>query len=317
MLRPFRKEWFRSIVRSDQGYSVSTRIRKAVFPVAGLGTRFLPATKSIPKEMLPVVDKPLIQYAVEEALEAAIDRLIFITSRKKHAISDHFDTAFELETKLSDSGKTELLARITEIIPEHVSRVHVTQPQPLGLGHAVLCAESVVGDEPFAVLLADDMVLNRGPGALAQMVDLYNRTGSSVLGVEEIQPEMTTSYGVVGVTDNDQGLKSIQTMVEKPQPEDAPSNLGVVGRYVLTPGVFRCLHDVKPGVGGEIQLTDGIAALLDSEEVLALPFDGVRYDCGSQEGYVRATIDHALELPELRDAVLEHITAVLGRAEYQ
>ncbi len=282
-----------------------------MFPVAGMGTRFLPATKSIPKEMLPVVDKPLIQYAVEEALAAGIDTLIFITSRKKHAISDHFDTAFELETRLSNAGKNDLLSRITDIIPDSVRRVHITQPEALGLGHAILCAESVVGDEPFAIILADDMVLNRGPGALAQMVALHNRTGASVLGVEKIPPELTSSYGVVGVDVSPDGLQSIHTIVEKPKPSDAPSNLGVVGRYILSPRIFEHLHEVKPGVGGEIQLTDGIARLLQTEQVLALPFEGVRYDCGSPEGYVRATIDHALELDDLRDAVLAHIRAVL------
>ncbi len=289
-------------------------VRKAVFPVAGLGTRFLPATKSIPKEMLPVVDKPLIQYAVEEALEAGIDTLIFITSRSKHAIADHFDTAFELQTRLAETGKTDLLARVTDIIPDHVSRVYVTQLEPLGLGHAVLCAESVVGDEPFAIILADDMVLNRGPGALAQMVALHDRTGASVLGVEQIAPEKTRSYGVVGVTEDAEGLRSIHTIVEKPAFEDAPSNLGVVGRYLLSPKIFSCLRDVKPGVGGEIQLTDGIAALLHSETVLALPFEGIRFDCGSREGYVRATVDHALELDDLREPILAHIRDLLQRA---
>ena len=283
--------------------------------MAGLGTRFLPATKSIPKEMLPIVDKPLIQYAVEEALEAGIDTLIFITSRKKHAISDHFDIAFELQTRLSSSGKTELLSRVTEIIPDHVSRVHVTQPEALGLGHAVLCAESVVGDEPFAVILADDMVLNRGPGALAQMVSLYEKTGSSVIGVEQIPPELTRSYGVVGVEEDDQGNKRIHTIVEKPTAEEAPSDLGVVGRYILSSEVFPLLHSVQAGVGGEIQLTDGIAALLKSETILALPFVGRRYDCGSREGYVRATIDHALEMDDLREPILAHIRDTLRRLE--
>jgi UTP--glucose-1-phosphate uridylyltransferase len=294
--------------------AVTKRVRKAVFPVAGLGTRFLPATKSIPKEMLPVVDKPLIQYAVEEALEAGIETLIFITSRSKHSISDHFDTSFELETRLAAAGKTELLARISDIIPERVSRVHVTQTEALGLGHAILCAESVVGDEPFAIILADDMVLNRGQGALAQMVGLHERTGASVVGVEEIPPELTRSYGVVGVSEKTPGLKSIHTIVEKPHFKDAPSNLGVVGRYLLSPGIFACLRAVIPGVGGEIQLTDGIAALLKSEPVLALPLEGTRFDCGSREGYVRATIDHALELEDLRGPVLAHIRAVLKRA---
>ena len=297
-------------------------VRKAVFPVAGLGTRFLPATKSIPKEMLPIVDKPLIQYAVEEALEAGIDTLIFVTSRKKHAISDHFDTAFELETRLADAGKMELLARIKAIVPENVSRVHVTQSEALGLGHAILCAESVVGDEPFAILLADDMIRSQGRGALAQMVDAYEQTGASVIGVEEIPQDRTRSYGIVGVNQfgsnhsvdpSEGGLQEIHTIVEKPAPEDAPSRLGVVGRYVLSPHVFSCLRDVQAGAGGEIQLTDGIAAMLKSHQVLACPFSGVRYDCGSRQGFIKATIDYALEHHDLRDDMLEHMSGILGQ----
>jgi UTP--glucose-1-phosphate uridylyltransferase len=286
-------------------------VRKAVFPVAGLGTRFLPATKSIPKEMLPIVDKPLIQYAVEEALEAGIDTLIFVTSRKKHAISDHFDTSFELETRLADAGKAELLARITEIVPENVSRVHVTQSEALGLGHAILCAESVVGDEPFAILLADDLIRSQGRGALAEMVDVHDQTGASVIGVEEIPQEMTRSYGIVGVNHSAGGLQEIHTIVEKPAPEDAPSRLGVVGRYVLSPHIFSCLRDVQAGAGGEIQLTDGIAAMLNSHRVLACPFSGVRYDCGSRQGFIKATIDYALEHNDLRDGILEHMSGIL------
>ena len=287
------------------------QVRKAVFPVAGLGTRFLPATKSIPKEMLPIVDKPLIQYAVEEALEAGVDTLIFVTSRKKHAISDHFDTAFELETKLAESGKTGLLDRITGIVPDGVSRVHVTQPEALGLGHAILCAESVVGDEPFAILLADDMVRNDGPGALSQMAEVYRETGSSVIGVEEIPEEMTRSYGMVGVDVNSRGYQVIHTMVEKPAPEDAPSSLGVVGRYILDSSVFSYLRGVPAGAGGEIQLTDGIAAMLKSHPVLALAFEGERYDCGSRHGFIRATIDYALDHDGLREDMLAHMHELL------
>ena len=286
-------------------------VRKAVFPVAGLGTRFLPATKSIPKEMLPIVDKPLIQYAVEEALEAGIDTLIFVTSRKKHAISDHFDTAFELQARLAEDGKTDLLERVIGIVPDGVRRVHVTQPEALGLGHAILCAESVVGDEPFAVLLADDMIRNDGPGALVQMVDVYQQNGSSVIGVEEIPDELTSSYGVVGIEVNEQGHKAIHTMVEKPATEDAPSRLGVVGRYILDSSVFGHLREVSPGAGGEIQLTDGIAAMLKTHPVLALPFEGERYDCGSRKGFIRATIDYALEDDGLREDMIEHMRVVL------
>jgi len=289
------------------------RIRKAVFPVAGLGTRFLPATKSIPKEMLPIVDKPLIQYAVEEALEAGIDTLIFITSRKKHAISDHFDSEFELETRLAADGKNDLLERIVGIVPDHVNRVHVTQPEALGLGHAILCAESVVGDEPFAILLADDMIRNDGAGALAQMIDLYRQTGASVIGVEEVAEELTSSYGIVGVRENPAGHMAIETIVEKPQPANAPSRLGVVGRYVLDPSVFAHLRHVQAGAGGEIQLTDGIAALLATHPVLALPLVGERYDCGSRHGFIKATIEYAVDHDDIREDMLDHMQAVLAR----
>ncbi|MEJ2384436.1 MAG: UTP--glucose-1-phosphate uridylyltransferase GalU [Xanthomonadales bacterium] len=286
-------------------------VRKAVFPVAGMGTRFLPATKSIPKEMLPIVDKPLIQYAVEEALEAGIETLIFITSNKKHAISDHFDSDFELETKLTRSGKHDLLERIVDIVPEHVDRVYVTQMEALGLGHAILCAASVVGDEPFAVLLADDMVKNDGPGALAQMVDVYARTGASVIGVEEVPRKKTASYGIVGVEEDAHGFNAIRTMVEKPQPEDAPSNLGIIGRYVLDGSVFGYLRDVQAGSGGEIQLTDGIAAMLDEHPVIALPLAGERYDCGSRHGFIEATIKYAMDHDDIRDDMLDHMTGLL------
>jgi len=293
-----------------------TRVRKAVFPVAGWGTRFLPATKSIPKEMLPIVDKPLIQYAVEEAIEAGIDTLIFVTSRKKHAISDHFDTAFELETRLSESGSTELLERITGIVPDHVTRVHVTQSEALGLGHAILCAESIVGDEPFAILLADDMILNQGPGVMAQMVEAHRETGGSVIGVEQIPREMSRSYGMVAVEPTAGPAQKILTIVEKPAPEDAPSDLGVVGRYILSSAIFRHLRKVQAGAGGEIQLTDGIARMLSSDEVLAFPFSGVRYDCGSHNGFIKATIDYALEHDHLRDDILEHMSRLLRESGY-
>jgi len=289
-------------------------VRKAVFPVAGLGTRFLPATKSIPKEMLPIIDKPLIQYAVEEALSAGIDTLIFVTSRKKHAISDHFDTAFELQARLAEDGKTDLLERVTSIVPDGVRRVYVTQPEALGLGHAILCAETVVGDEPFAILLADDMIRNDGPGALAQMVDVYQQDGASVIGVEEIPDELTSSYGVVGVEVNEQGQNAIHTMVEKPATQDAPSRLGVVGRYILDASVFDYLRKISAGAGGEIQLTDGIAAMLGTHPVLALAFEGERYDCGSRQGFIRATIDYALEDDGLREDVLDHMFELLSNS---
>jgi UTP--glucose-1-phosphate uridylyltransferase len=294
--------------------TLSQKIRAAVFPVAGRGTRFLPATKASPKEMLPIVDKPLIQYAVEEALEAGIETLIFVTSRKKHAISDHFDSAFELETKLARDGKTELLERITGVVPDSVTRVHVTQTEALGLGHAILCAESVVGDEPFAILLADDLIRCSGAGALSQMVEVHGQSGASVIGVEEIPLERTGSYGIVGVTEEEGGQRAVHTIVEKPAPEAAPSRLGVVGRYILDPAIFRHLHEVKPGAGGEIQLTDGIAAMLDGHPVLAYPFTGVRYDCGSHRGFIRATIDYALEHDSLRGDILDHMQGQLEKA---
>ena len=289
------------------------RIRKAVFPVAGFGTRFLPATKSIPKEMLPIVDKPLIQYAVEEALEAGIDTLIFITSRKKHAISDHFDSEFELETRLAAEDKQDLLERITGIVPDRVSRVHVTQPEALGLGHAILCAESVVGDEPFAILLADDMIRNDGAGALAQMTEVHRQTGASVIGVEEVPEALTSSYGIVGTRDNGQGFMEIETIVEKPRPAEAPSRLGVIGRYIMDSSIFACLRNVRPGAGGEIQLTDGIAALLATHPVLALPLIGERYDCGSRHGFIKATIDYAMDHDDIREDMLGHMQSVLAR----
>jgi UTP--glucose-1-phosphate uridylyltransferase len=286
-------------------------VTKAVFPVAGLGTRFLPATKSIPKEMLPIVDKPLIQYAVEEALEAGIETLVFVTSRKKHAISDHFDTAFELQTRLAAAGKSELLERITGIVPESISLVYVTQAEALGLGHAILCAESVIGDEPFAILLADDLIRNPGNGALSQLIEVHNQTGASVIGVEEIPEEKTRSYGVVGVKTDENGRQAIHTMVEKPAPEDAPSRLGVVGRYVLSSSIFARLRTVQAGAGGEIQLTDGISQMLGSETVLACPFEGIRYDCGSRQGFIRATMDYAVDDAGLRDGILEHMAKLL------
>jgi UTP--glucose-1-phosphate uridylyltransferase len=263
--------------------------------------------------MLPIVDKPLIQYAVEEALEAGVDTLIFITSRNKHAISDHFDTAFELETKLAAAGKTDLLERVTGVVPDHVSRVHVTQPEALGLGHAILCAESVVGDEPFAILLADDMIRNEGPGALAQMTGIYQQTGASVIGVEEVPEQLTSSYGIVGARENAQGLMEIETIVEKPRPAEAPSRLGVVGRYVLDPAIFSYLRGVRAGAGGEIQLTDGIAALLATHPVLALPLIGERFDCGSRHGFIKATIEYAMDHDDMRDDILDHMQLLLAR----
>lgn len=286
-------------------------IRKAVFPVAGLGTRFLPVTKSVPKELLPVVDKPLIQYAVEEALAAGFDTLIFVISPSKEAIADYFDKADEIEARLEHQGKRDLLEKLRGIIPESVSISVVIQEEALGLGHAVLLTAEEVGDEPLAVVLPDDMILDKGRGALRQLVDLYNDTGASILGVETVPREDTRKYGVVGVDTNAQGHMRVREIVEKPEPEDAPSNLGVVGRYLLTPDVFHHLRQTGAGVGGEIQLTDAIAAMLENSNVLACAFEGVRYDCGSRRGFLKATIDYALADPELHDDVLAHISARL------
>jgi UTP--glucose-1-phosphate uridylyltransferase len=285
-------------------------IRKAVFPVAGLGTRFLPATKSIPKEMLPIVDKPLIQYAVEEAVEAGIETLIFVTSHKKRAILDHFEPDMDLEFLLLGQGKDKLRSRISNIIPPHVSTEYVIQEEALGLGHAVWCAKPLVGDEPFAVLLADDLIRSSAAGCLKQMVDEYHATGAGSIGVEKIPASMTDRYGVVSVQEDATGRDYIREIVEKPAPELAPSNLGVVGRYILPGEIFSLLESVQAGVGGEIQLTDAIAKQLGSQPLLAHAFEGVRYDCGSRQGFIRATVDYALEHADLRDDLLAYFNTV-------
>jgi UTP--glucose-1-phosphate uridylyltransferase len=276
-------------------------IRKAVFPVAGLGTRFLPATKASPKEMLPVVDKPLIQYAVEEAAAAGITEMIFITGRGKRSIEDHFDKAYELEAELSARGKHVLLEAVQDAIPKGINCVYIRQAEPLGLGHAVLCARSVVGDEPFAVLLADDLMQPGSDGVpvLRQMVDVYAKHHSSVLAVQEVPREETSSYGIVSCRPWGDRTARITGIVEKPKPEDAPSTLAVVGRYVLTPLVFEHLAATAPGAGGEIQLTDALALLIKDEPVLAYEFVGTRYDCGSKIGYLQASVELALRHPEV------------------
>lgn len=274
------------------------KVSKAVFPVAGLGTRFLPATKASPKEMLNVVDKPLIQYAVEEAVAAGITDMIFVTGRNKRAIEDHFDKAYELETELEAKGKQDLLELVRNILPKHVSCAYVRQPEALGLGHAVLCARPLIGDEPFAVILADDLIAAQKP-VMQQMVELYAQTQSSVIGVQEVPRADAGSYGIVVAKPNDEGLLKLSGIVEKPKPEDAPSTLAVVGRYILSPRIFRHLINAQPGKGGEIQLTDAIAALLEEERVLALPFEGTRYDCGSKLGYLQATLAYACQHPEV------------------
>lgn len=297
---------------------MSVRIRKAVFPVAGLGTRFLPATKTVPKEMLPIIDRPLIQYAVDEAVEAGCDTLVFVTNRYKHAVADYFDKAYELEQKLEQSGKTEQLELIRNVLPKGVRAVFVTQAEALGLGHAVLCAKPVIGDEPFAVLLPDDLIWNRGPGALTQMADAAQASGASMIAVQDVPRDQTGSYGIVA-TDSFQNRQGrINAIVEKPQPDVAPSTLAVVGRYVLNPRIFSLLETTTPGAGGEIQLTDAIAALLKEEAVNAYRFQGTRFDCGTHIGLVEATIRYALDHEKLSDSarqLMQNALAELGVEE--
>ncbi|MCU7922188.1 MAG: UTP--glucose-1-phosphate uridylyltransferase GalU [Candidatus Thiodiazotropha sp. (ex Dulcina madagascariensis)] len=284
------------------------KIRKAVFPVAGMGTRFLPATKANPKEMLPVVDKPLIQYAAEEAEEAGVQSLVFITGRNKRSIPDHFDKAYELESELQEAGKTELLQKVQNVLPADVSCIYLRQAEALGLGHAVLCAEPVVADEPFAVILADDLIRgDDGVGALAQMAAVYERYQCSVILVEEVPAEETAKYGIVEIENDDGETANITSIVEKPKPEDAPSNLAVVGRYILTPRIFDLLKETGRGAGGEIQLTDAIAELLKYEKVRAYRVRGKRYDCGSKLGYLEATVEFGLAHQELGEDFRDYL----------
>ena len=290
---------------------MNRRIRKAVFPVAGLGTRFLPATKTVPKEMLPIIDRPLIQYAVDEAIEAGCDTLVFVTNRYKHAVADYFDKAYELEQKLERAGKTEQLELVRHVLPEGVRAVFVTQAEALGLGHAVLCAKEIIGDEPFAVLLPDDLIWNRGDGALKQMADVAESTGGSVIAVEDVPRDKTASYGIVATDAFDGSRGRINAIVEKPKPEVAPSNLAVVGRYVLSPRIFSLLETIRPGAGGEIQLTDAIAELLKIEQVDAYRFEGTRFDCGTHLGLIEATIRFALDHEKLSDPAREMMSAAL------
>lgn len=286
-----------------------TNINKAVFPVAGLGTRFLPATKAQPKEMLPIVDKPLIQYAVEEAYEAGIRHMVFVTGRNKRAIEDHFDTAYELESELESNGKGELLSLVRSLAPEDMDCSFVRQPRMLGLGHAVLCAQPIVGNEPFAVLLADDLMCapEGGPGVMAQMVEVFRTTPTSLLAVQEVPLEHVRRYGIVAGEPAGERLVKVDRMVEKPSPEQAPSRLGVAGRYILTPAVFDCIRNQPRGSGGEIQLTDGIAQLMGTEGVHAYRYRGKRYDCGSKQGFLEATVEFALKHPEVGPAFREYL----------
>ena len=284
-----------------------TKITKAVFPVAGLGSRFLPATKAQPKEMLPIVDKPLIQYAVEEAVEAGITEMIFITGRNKRAIEDHFDKAYELEAELEAVGKDQLLRRVREVIPKTVNCMYIRQPQALGLGHAVLCARPIVGQDPFAVLLADDFMQGEqgGPGIMAQMTASFAREQASLLAVQDVPRENTRQYGIVSTEAFGDRLEKVKGIVEKPMPDKAPSTLAVVGRYVLTNRIFSCLEKLGKGAGGEIQLTDGIEALMQYETVLSYRYKGRRFDCGSKLGYLEASVEIGLQHPETGAAFAE------------
>ena len=289
-----------------------TDIRKAVFPVAGLGTRFLPATKAQPKEMLPIVDKPLIQYAVEEAYAAGIRHMIFVTGRNKRAIEDHFDTAYELESELEASHKDDLLALVRSLSPQDMDCSYVRQPRSLGLGHAVLCAQPLVGDEPFAVLLADDLMSGPqgGDSVLTQMVKVFQRLPTSLLAVQEVPVDHVKRYGIVAGEPAGERLIKVNKMVEKPSPEAAPSRMGVAGRYILTPGVFAHIRNNTRGAGGEIQLTDGIAKLMDTEGVHAYQYEGKRYDCGSKHGFMEASVDFALKHPEVGPGFQEYLRSL-------
>lgn len=292
--------------------NVKQTVRKAVFPVAGLGTRFLPATKASPKEMLPVVDKPLIQYAVEEAHAAGIDHMIFVTGRSKRAIEDHFDTAYELEAELEAAHKTEMLTRLRELRPEGMTFSYVRQPRSMGLGHAVLCAAHLVGNEPFAVLLADDLMSAAADGepVMAQMTRQFAKLGRSVLAVQEVPLEHVRRYGIVVGEPVDDRVLKVSHIVEKPMPEVAPSRMGVAGRYVLTPAIFDMLANQPRGAGGEIQLTDAIARLMTTEAVYAWQYEGKRYDCGSKEGFLEATVELALQHPEVGAGFREYLKSL-------
>jgi UTP--glucose-1-phosphate uridylyltransferase len=287
------------------------KIRTAVFPVAGRGTRFLPATKASPKEMLPIVDKPLIQYAAEEALAAGAEKLVFITGSAKRAIEDHFDSDFELEKELEAQGKMDLLDAVRGIVPSYASCIYIRQPAPLGLGHAVLCSRPVVGNEPFYIHLADDLI-DGGEHCLKQMARAFEARNASVLGVETVAPDETDKYGIVAVEPIDGRLSLVKRIVEKPKPADAPSNLAVVGRYILTPRIYDKLATIGRGAGGEIQLTDGIAALMADEAIYAYAFEGRRYDCGSKLGYLEATVEFGLKHANLGDQFAEYLARLVA-----
>ena len=287
------------------------KVTKAVFPVAGLGTRFLPATKASPKEMLPIVDKPLIQYAVEEAIDSGITEMIFVTGRSKRAIEDHFDKSYEIEAELEARGKEKLLSLVRGIKPRHIDCFYVRQAEALGLGHAVLCAEKLIGDSPFVVMLADDLLLGEPP-VLRQMIRVFDHYHTSVIGVEEIDRQMSGSYGVIDGKQWEDNIFKLSGIVEKPVPAVAPSNYGVVGRYILKPKIFEHLHALQPGAGGEIQLTDALQNLLKDEQVLAYKYDGKRFDCGSKLGYLKATVEFALRHPEVAGEFDQYLRSRVG-----
>ena len=288
------------------------KIRKAIFPVAGMGTRFLPATKANPKEMLPIVDKPLIQYAAEEAVNAGIEELVFITGRSKRSIPDHFDKAYELEAELEANGKLDMLDMVRNILPSGISCIYIRQPEALGLGHAVLCGKPVVGNEPFAVILADDLIDSQPHGCLKQMVDIYERENSGVIGVQKVPQENVGSYGVISGDEVSDKLWRISGIVEKPKPEDAPSNIAVVGRYILDASIFNILEETDTGAGGELQLTDAIANQIKSKSVYAYEFEGRRYDCGSKLGYLQATVEYGMKHAEIGEDFSEYLKNLKG-----
>ena len=286
------------------------KVKKAVFPVAGLGTRFIPATKAMAKEMLTVVDKPIIQYAVEEAFDAGIEQIIFVTGRGKKALEDHFDRSYELETTLKTKGKTELLEQITQLIPRTGTIVYTRQHDPLGLGHAIWCARDIVGDEPFAVLLADDMIQTHGKPVLSEMVEKFERFRASIAAVMEVEKDQTDKYGILDASPLEEDMVKINDMVEKPSPEEAPSNLAIVGRYILTPKIWDYLGKKETGAGGEIQLTDAMKALLTEQPIFGYKFKGTRFDCGDKVGFQMANLSYALDRPEMRPQLLEFIKSI-------
>lgn len=288
------------------------RVKKAVFPVAGLGTRFIPATKAMAKEMLTVVDKPIIQYAVEEAFAAGIEQIIFVTGRGKKALEDHFDRSYELETMLKTKGKTDLLRQVNELVPRTGTIVYTRQHDPLGLGHAIWCARDIVGDEPFAVLLADDMILTPDKPVLTKMVEKFERFRASIAAVMEVEKDQSDKYGILDASPLEEDMVRINDMVEKPKPEDAPSNLAIVGRYILTPRIWEYLGKKQAGAGGEIQLTDAMKGLLTEQPIFGYKFKGTRFDCGDKVGFQMANLSFSLERPEMRDKLLEFIKTIKG-----